>query len=186
MKKIPFEEFDPKKIGGSVHLVGTVWKDYASGEIYIAPLWTDLNINHGNLNLIEADHFDNIKIINEAWLLEAKRNEGFQGRATKVALIRAQKQVEPRLMWQVYRRDKYTCVYCGDSENAMTYDHYVPRSLGGPTNVENGRTACKNCNLLKGDMKPEDWLISDRLNERKKFIQKVITKKQNVIKDTNG
>lgn len=179
VKKIPFKDFDPKQIGGNVHLVGTVWKDYESGQIYITPLWPDLGINNNNLNIVEADDFENIKIINEAWLLEAKRNDGLQGRATKVALVRAQKQIEPRLIWQVFRRDKYTCVYCEDSENAMTYDHFIPRSLGGPTNIENGRTACKNCNLLKGDMEPEDWLDSNRLNDRKKFIQKVIAKRKN-------
>lgn len=186
VKKIPFEDFDSKLIGSKIHLVGTVWKNYESEQVYIAPLWPDLGISNNTLNIIEADEFENIKIINDAWLLEAKRNEGFHGRATKVALVRSQKQVEPRIIWRVFRRDKFACVYCGDDENAMTYDHFVPRSLGGPTNVENGRTACKNCNLLKGDMKPDDWLSSNRLNDRKKFIQKVIAKRKNGITNSNG
>lgn len=186
MKKIPFEQFDPKQIGGDIHLVGTVWKNFKDGQFYITPLWPDLGIKHDTLNIIEATYQENIQIINEAWLLEAKRYDGFQGRATKVALSRSQKQVEPRIAWEVFRRDNFICVYCGDDRNAMTYDHYVPRSHGGPTNVENGRTACKNCNLLKGDTTPEEWLSSDRLNERKKFISKVIEKRKHASKNSNG
>ena len=56
----------------------------------------------------------------------------------------------------VYRRDGFTCVYCGTAPRAadLTIDHVRPRSQGGPTNWENCVTACIDCNARKGDRPP--------------------------------
>ena len=52
----------------------------------------------------------------------------------------------------IYARDKYECQYCGDrfSPIELTYDHVVPRSLGGPTDWTNIVTCCIPCNRRKG------------------------------------
>jgi 5-methylcytosine-specific restriction endonuclease McrA len=51
---------------------------------------------------------------------------------------------------EVFRRDNYTCQYCGTSHGRMTLDHVVPRHLGGRHTWENLVTACASCNLRKG------------------------------------
>lgn len=51
----------------------------------------------------------------------------------------------------VFKRDNYTCQYCGRSGVGMTLDHVIPRSRGGATCWENVVVACQNCNLKKGD-----------------------------------
>jgi len=53
----------------------------------------------------------------------------------------------------VYQRDKFTCQYCGGvfGWGQLTYDHVVPRSRGGRTTFQNIVTACKPCNLRKGN-----------------------------------
>lgn len=51
--------------------------------------------------------------------------------------------------FNVFLRDHFTCVYCGDG-NDLTFDHLVPRSRGGRTTWENVVTACSGCNLKKG------------------------------------
>lgn len=58
----------------------------------------------------------------------------------------------------VYRRDGYTCVYCGDSPaaSALTIDHVIPRSRGGGTTWENCVAACHPCNARKADHLPEE------------------------------
>jgi 5-methylcytosine-specific restriction endonuclease McrA len=45
-------------------------------------------------------------------------------------------------------RDGYECVYCEKalSEDSMTWDHYVPSSMGGKTTWGNILSACKKCN----------------------------------------
>jgi len=51
--------------------------------------------------------------------------------------------------FNLFLRDNFECQYCG-SPNELTFDHLVPRSLGGRTTWENIITACSSCNLRKG------------------------------------
>ena len=57
----------------------------------------------------------------------------------------------------IYARDRYTCQYCGDKKPIaeLTYDHVVPRALGGKTEWSNIVTACQDCNLRKGARTPQ-------------------------------
>jgi 5-methylcytosine-specific restriction endonuclease McrA len=52
----------------------------------------------------------------------------------------------------IYARDRYECQYCGGTPPVrdLTYDHIVPRSLGGPTDWTNIVTCCIPCNRQKG------------------------------------
>lgn len=68
------------------------------------------------------------------------------------------RHVDQELMWETYRRDDYTCQYCGAKDRAMTYDHWIPQTVGGVTTLENGVTACRPCNKKKGHMAPETWV----------------------------
>lgn len=43
-------------------------------------------------------------------------------------------------------------------ETLMTADHYIPRSLGGPSTVENLNPMCSPCNNAKGAKPPEGWV----------------------------
>ena len=56
--------------------------------------------------------------------------------------------------FNVFLRDKFTCLYCGDKKN-LTFDHVVPKSLGGLTTWENVATACSPCNVRKGGKMPK-------------------------------
>lgn len=53
----------------------------------------------------------------------------------------------------VFRRDKFTCQYCGEKKRVkeLTRDHMFPSSKGGLTNWENTLTACRPCNMHKRD-----------------------------------
>lgn len=55
---------------------------------------------------------------------------------------------------EIFRRDHYTCQYCGRQTSNLTIDHVIPRSLGGQTRWDNVVAACPRCNHLKGDMTP--------------------------------
>lgn len=58
----------------------------------------------------------------------------------------------------IMRRDKYTCQYCGIElcDKTATIDHVVPRSKGGGSTWTNMVTACKDCNLFKGNRTPKE------------------------------
>lgn len=51
---------------------------------------------------------------------------------------------------EIFRRDHYTCQYCGTKGGRLTLDHIVPRHMGGEHSWENLVTACASCNLKKG------------------------------------
>lgn len=51
--------------------------------------------------------------------------------------------------FNLFLRDEFTCQYCG-ARHDLTFDHVLPRALGGVTSWENVVAACASCNLKKG------------------------------------
>ncbi|MEP3422800.1 MAG: HNH endonuclease [Erythrobacter sp.] len=56
--------------------------------------------------------------------------------------------------FNVFLRDRFQCQYCGNEES-LTFDHVIPRRLGGKTTWENIVTACSPCNMKKGGRTPK-------------------------------
>jgi 5-methylcytosine-specific restriction endonuclease McrA len=58
------------------------------------------------------------------------------------------------LRFSVFRRDSFTCQYCGRRAPSVPLhvDDIVPWSSGGKTEFSNLRTACSVCNLGKSDL----------------------------------
>jgi 5-methylcytosine-specific restriction endonuclease McrA len=65
------------------------------------------------------------------------------------------KPVRPTISFNkknILKRDTHTCQYCGrNGGERMTIDHVIPKSLGGRTVWENVVSACRACNLKKGN-----------------------------------
>lgn len=75
-----------------------------------------------------------------------------------------------RIPWTrrgVFRRDRYTCIYCGITPGQkrngrvltpsdFTIDHIVPVSRGGESTWNNTACACKWCNRKKGNRLPQE------------------------------
>ncbi len=60
--------------------------------------------------------------------------------------------------FNLFLRDRFTCQYCGyiaGNGRELTFDHVVPRRLGGKTRWQNITSACPTCNLKKGGKTPE-------------------------------
>lgn len=78
------------------------------------------------------------------------------------SIIRLQKMVHrPRnrvrlTRREVFRRDNFTCQYCGRRGVELTIDHVIPRQMGGMHTWDNVVTACAACNHRKGGRKPEE------------------------------
>jgi 5-methylcytosine-specific restriction endonuclease McrA len=61
---------------------------------------------------------------------------------------------------EVFRRDNYTCQYCGRHTPELTVDHVLPRHLGGEHRWNNVVTACPACNHRKGGRKLDEAHMS--------------------------
>jgi|SRR5665647_1448386 len=59
----------------------------------------------------------------------------------------------------VFKRDNFACVYCGNTEN-LCIDHSIPVMLGGDDHIDNLVTACKSCNSGKSGRTPEQAKLS--------------------------
>lgn len=66
------------------------------------------------------------------------------------------KIISARLRFEVFKRDNFTCQYCGrnvkDDKIKLHCDHVLPFSKGGLTTLENLTTSCSDCNLGKSNI----------------------------------
>lgn len=63
------------------------------------------------------------------------------------------KSTGKRLRFEVFKRDHFTCQYCGAQppDVVLVADHITPVAAGGETSIENLLTACEWCNQGKSD-----------------------------------
>ncbi|MBI5033904.1 MAG: HNH endonuclease [Chloroflexi bacterium] len=74
-------------------------------------------------------------------------------RPSVIRLAQQVKRPRPRITLTrraVFRRDNFTCQYCGIQSNHLTIDHVIPRHRKGPHIWENVVSACPSCNRKKG------------------------------------
>lgn len=63
-----------------------------------------------------------------------------------------------RISKAVFKRDNYTCQYCGKFGGKLEVDHIFPFSKGGSDSLENLTTSCQKCNRQKRDKSVDDFL----------------------------
>ena len=105
----------------------------------------------GNADVIN-EHPESFKLVNPE--LDIK----------KPSIIRVYKYVNqiiqkvPLSRENVYRRDNFECVYCGDNNRkTLTLDHVIPQSKGGKDSWDNLVTACRRCNGEKSNLTLEEY-----------------------------
>ncbi|MFC1991718.1 HNH endonuclease [Chloroflexota bacterium] len=57
---------------------------------------------------------------------------------------------------EVFKRDNYTCQYCGTKTRNLTLDHVIPRYRAGQHTWENVVSACVPCNRRKAGCTPQE------------------------------
>lgn len=70
----------------------------------------------------------------------------------------ARKALTKNVRFEVFKRDKFTCQYCGASapDVILEVDHIKPVSKGGTNDIMNLVTACKACNSGKTNRELSD------------------------------
>jgi len=117
-----------------------------------------LNANFEPLNICEMRRAIGLIILDKASMVENGRgviqtvNRVFP-RPSIIRLQRMVRRPRPQVKLtrrEVFRRDHFTCQYCGKVDHDLTIDHVLPRHLGGKQSWENVVTACAACNHKKG------------------------------------
>ncbi len=68
------------------------------------------------------------------------------------------KPISKRVRFEVFKRDAFTCQYCGKSapDVILHLDHIKPVSKGGNNGILNLVTSCQSCNAGKSDVELSD------------------------------
>lgn len=84
--------------------------------------------------------------------------------------------VSKQMRFEVFKRDKFTCQYCGKKapDVILHADHIEPKSKGGKNTLLNLTTACDECNLGKGARRLSD----DSAVEKQRAQLEVLQEKQ--------
>jgi 5-methylcytosine-specific restriction endonuclease McrA len=98
-------------------------------------------------------------IVIETWEGAFFRSPSTTIAVPKVMMLREYAPIsgEPKFCRRsILLRDKFRCQYCGQEfpSQELTYDHVIPRSLGGKTVWTNIVTACLRCNAEKANSLP--------------------------------
>ncbi len=95
----------------------------------------------------------------------------------------ARKNISKKVRFEVFKRDSFTCQYCGKSapDVVLNVDHIKPVSKGGKNDIMNLVTSCFDCNSGKRDRLLDDNSILSKqkrqleeLNEKRTQLEMMI------------
>jgi 5-methylcytosine-specific restriction endonuclease McrA len=117
-----------------------------------------LNLNYEPLNVCNVKRAITLVVVGKADVLENSRGVIRTPSTTflcpsVIKLVYMIRRPRPRVKLtkkEIFRRDNYTCQYCGRQSKNLTVDHVVPRHHGGQHEWENLVSACPACNHRKG------------------------------------
>ncbi len=105
---------------------------------------------------IKAVFLDRVDVINH--YEQYVRSPSFEMQIPSVVALRdyvPQNRIPAFTRFNLFLRDGFMCSYCG-SPHELTFDHVIPRRLGGKTSWTNITAACSKCNLKKGGRLPDE------------------------------
>lgn len=88
-----------------------------------------------------------------------------------------------KLRFELFKRDSFTCQYCGRKapDVILEADHIKPVATGGPSDITNLVTSCRDCNSGKGARElSDDTVIAkqraqlEELNERRLQLEMML------------
>ncbi len=83
------------------------------------------------------------------------------------------KPISKALRFEVFKRDKFTCQYCGEHAPTVVLqiDHIHPVAQGGDNNILNLITSCFSCNSGKRDKSLEDKSVIEKQHKQLSLLQ---------------
>lgn len=106
-------------------------------------------------------------------------------------MMAKRKPISKKLRFEVFKRDSFTCQYCGKSapDVVLHVDHIKPVKDGGTNDIMNLITSCADCNLGKGARKLSDTSEVakakkqlDEINAKREQLEMMVKWKQELSK----
>lgn len=87
------------------------------------------------------------------------------------------KTISKKLRFEVLKRDKFTCQYCGRMapDVVLEIDHIKPVSKGGKNDIMNLITSCKECNRGKSNIELSD---DSTIKKQQSQLQEIAERKE--------
>lgn len=87
------------------------------------------------------------------------------------------KEIGKKVRFEVFKRDKFTCQYCGrmSPDVILEVDHIRPIAEGGNNSMTNLITACRDCNRGKGKVRLTD---NAELKKQQDQLAELATKRE--------
>lgn len=105
----------------------------------------------------------------------------------KVILRKGQRLLDQKIAWNVYRRDKYRCRYCGIDNVPLTVDHIITWETGGATHEDNLLTACRKCNKKRGNLDYGSWLQHKYYLDKSQYLtEKQRQENEQIVRKLNS
>lgn len=103
------------------------------------------------------------------------------------------KQIGKKLRFEVFKRDGFTCAYCGSTPPnvVLQVDHIHPIAEGGDNTIDNLITSCQPCNIGKGanlltniptTLKEKALFVAEKEAQIKAFYE-VMQEQENRLED---
>lgn len=179
LEQMSLSDINLYDIGNEIQIIGTIWGGKGMSFITPAPnsIETFENIHLMRLTLPEWE-----QLLRQADLMETEmllKDE--TGKLVKTIFRKTQRQIDSALQWFVFKRDEYSCRYCGRSGIPLTVDHIDLWELGGATIIDNLISACKKCNKDRGRMSYVDWINSNTYKTKSKNLSESVKEKNSLV-----
>jgi len=172
MQILKLEEMDLLEIGNTIQISGMMMN--GGGTSFLIPLPDE---DFHKLVVLDMDVEDWKTFLRQTDILETEVLMEDANGFKKAILRKSTRQIDSKVSWKVFKRDGYTCRYCGRDDVPLTVDHLVLWENGGPTIEENLVSACKKCNKTRGNTEYEHWLESDYYQRVSQNLPKEIVHK---------
>jgi hypothetical protein len=149
------KDIDLCAIGNTIQMAGAVYSGDGKAFLCLFP-----DERHDlPLEVLEMDSEDWKVFLRQTDLMETQvMAKAADGTLTKAMIRKSTRVVDTTISWNVFRRDNYTCRYCGNNKIPLTVDHLVLWEEGGPSTEANMVSACKKCNKTRGNKQFSEWL----------------------------
>jgi len=158
MKFIEFSEFEVPDVGFEVTMVGGMWG--GKGKLFLC-LFPESNYAADDVEVhvmkMSVDEWKTLIKQADSGETEALA-KAEDGKVYKTVARKCERTIDSKVSWNVFRRDQYSCRYCGRDDAPLTVDHLILWEEGGPSIEENLLAACRKCNKVRGNIQYADWL----------------------------